>query len=280
MFKSICTTATVLAMALVLAACGSSDGGTTVQAQGVPASNNNIVVAGSTTVAPIAQSLADAFMATYSQYNVEVQSMGTGAGMTAAIEGVADIGLASRNLNADELTALGYETFAIDGLAVIVHYSNPITNLSFDDIRGIFLGDITNWAEVGGDSGEIIVVSRESGSGARGAFESMADVVDDVFYSLIGTGSNGVLTSVEQNSNAIGYVTYGLIADRNVSSVAVDGTVFSGEAAANGSYPFAIGFHMAFQLAGVNDATQSFLNWVMSPAGQAVVAAEEYVPVR
>jgi len=238
----------------------------------------DIVVAGSTTVAPVAQALADVFMVSYPQYNIEVQSMGTGAGMTAAIEGVADIGLASRNLNADELTTLDFITFAIDGLAVITHESNPVSDISFDDIRGIFLGEITNWAEVGGNDAEIIVVSRESGSGARGGFESMADIADEVAYSLIGTGSNGVLTSVEQNVNAIGYVTYGLIAGRGVSAVSVDGIPFSGAAAADGTYPFAIGFHMAFQLAGVNEQTQTFLDWVMSPAGQAVVEAEEYVP--
>jgi len=238
----------------------------------------SIVVAGSTTVAPVAQALADAFVASYPQYSIEVQSMGTGAGMTAAMEGVADIGLASRNLNADELVTLDFVTFAIDGLAVVTHASNPVSNLSFDQVRGVFLGEITNWSEVGGDNAEIIVISRESGSGARGGFESMADVADEVAYSLIGTGSNGVLTSVEQNANAIGYVTYGLIAGRNVSAVSVDGILFSGAAAADGTYPFAIGFHMAFQLAGVSAQTQSFLNWVMSPAGQAVVAAEEYVP--
>ena len=241
-------------------------------------SGGDIVVAGSTTVAPVAQALADAFMATHPGYNVEVQSMGTGAGMTAAIEGVADIGLASRNLNDDELATLGFITFAIDGLAVVTHESNPISNLSFDDIRGIFLGEITNWSEVDGNDAEIIVISRESGSGARGGFESMADVADEVMYSLIGTGSNGVLTSVEQNVNAIGYVTYGLIAGRGVSAVSVDGIPFSGAAAADGTYPFAIGFHMAFQSAGVNEQTQTFLDWVMSPQGQAIVAAEEYVP--
>ena len=239
----------------------------------------DIVVAGSTTVAPVAQALADAFMASYPQYNIEVQSMGTGAGMTAAIEGVADIGLASRNLNADELVYLDFITFAVDGLAVIVNEANPVENLSLEEIRQIFLGEITNWSEVGGENAEIIVVSRESGSGARGSFESLADIADEVAYSLVGTGSNGVLTSVEQNVNAIGYVTFGLIAGRNVSDVSVDGVPFSGAAAIDGSYPFAIGFHMAFQSAGVSEQTQTFLHWVMSAAGQAVVEAQEYVPV-
>lgn len=290
--KAVFMAAMLMVFALSFAACNSDDNSSATQTttQAATAATNaatptnttgggNIIVAGSTTVAPIAQALADAFMATYSQYNIEVQSMGTGAGMTAAIEGVADIGLASRNLNADELTSLDFSTFAIDGLAVVVHNSNPVTNLTFEEIQGIFLGEITNWSEVGGNNADIIVVSRESGSGARGAFESMAGVADDVMYSLVGTGSNGVLTSVEQNQHAIGYVTYGLIAGRNVSALSVDGTPFSGAAAADGSYPFAIGFHMAFQLAGVSTQTQTFLDWVMSPAGQAIVAAEEYVPV-
>jgi phosphate transport system substrate-binding protein len=217
-------------------------------------------------------------MASHQGYNVEVQSMGTGAGMTAAIEGAADVGLASRSLNDDELVYLDFLTFAIDGLAVIIHESNSISDLSFYDIRSIFLGEITNWSEVGGDDAEIIVISRESGSGARGAFESMADIADEVTYGLIGTGSNGVLTSVEQNVNAIGYVSYGLVAGRGVSAVSVDGIPFSDSAAADGTYPFALEFHMAFQLAGVNEQTQTFLDWVMSSDGQAIVEAEEYIP--
>jgi len=281
--KTVLGFAATATLGLALVACGGNNDSditptTTAPTNESGSAGGTVIVAGSTTVAPVAQALADAFMAAHSGYTVEVQSMGTGAGMTAAIEGVADIGLASRNLNADELVTLDYQTFAIDGIVVITHESNPVSNLTYEQIRNIFLGNITNWSEVGGNNASIIVISRESGSGARGSFEYLANVVDDVMYDLIGQGSNGVLTSVEANANAIGYVTYGLVAGRRVSAVSVDGTPFSGAAAANGSYPFAIGFHMAFQQSGVNAATQTFLDWAMSSAGQAVVAAEEYVP--
>ena len=273
-FIRIITMAAATALALSLTGCGGS--GNTAH---ISASREQIVVAGSTTVAPVAQAMADAFMEIHTQYNVEVQSMGTGAGMIAAIEGVADIGIASRNLNADELTTLDFITFAIDGIAIAVHASNPVKDLSFDDIRSIFLGEITNWSEVGGNNAEIIVVSREAGSGARSSFESLAGVTDDVAYMLIGIGSNGVLTSVDQNVNAVGYAAYGLVAGRNTSAIAVDGISFSNATAIDGSYPFAIGFHMAFPSTGVSASTQVFLDWVMSPAGQAVVADYNYLPV-
>ena len=126
--------------------------------------------------------------------------------------------------------------------------------------------------------GDVLVISREAGSGARGAFEEMAEVEDIVAYSQIGVGSNGVLTTVEQNPSAIGYVTYGLIGGRGVRAVPVDGVPFSGAAALDGSYPFAIGFHMAYHLEDVSDEARTFIDWVSSPAGQAVVAAQEYVP--
>ncbi|MCL1996411.1 MAG: phosphate ABC transporter substrate-binding protein [Defluviitaleaceae bacterium] len=260
-----------------LSACSNGNPATLTAEQSV--AGNEIVIAGSTTVAPVAQALADAFMETNPGYVLEVQSMGTGAGMTAATEGVADIGLASRDLTSDELTELDFLTFAIDGIAVIVHENNPVYNLSFDEIRSIFLGEITNWSDVGGNNAEIIVISREAGSGARGSFEALANVADEVSYFQIANGSNGVLTTVEQNPNAISYVTYGLLVGRSVTAVSVDGIPFTGEGAFDGTYPFAIGFHMAFQRAGVSSAAQTFLDWVMSPAGQAIVVYEEYVPV-
>ena len=258
---------------LLLTACG-----TQVNAGGVTA-ENRIVVAGSTTVAPLAQALADAFMATHPTYDVEVQSMGTGAGMTATTEGVADIGLASRLLNPDELANLAYATFAIDGIAIAVHPDNQVADLSFDQLQQIFLGQITNWSQVGGVDQPIFVISREDGSGARSAFEDMLGVSHEVDYILIGIGSNGVLSSVEQIPQSIAYATVGLVEERAVSAVSVNGVAFSMESAMEGMYPFAIGFHMAFLHTGVSPAAQTFLNWVMGPEGQRVVLDNEYVPV-
>lgn len=265
---------------LIFTGCGTNQSNFTVLGAELTPQGGSIVIAGSTTVAPIAQVLADSFMETHPGYRIEVQSMGTGAGMTAAIEGVADIGLASRDLNPDELEYLDFVTFAIDGIAVVVNQSNPVEDLSFDEIQGIFLGEITNWSQVGGADADIIVVSREAGSGARGSFESLAGVTDEVYYMLIGVGSNSTVTHIEQNRHAIGYVTYSIVETRSVNSVSVGGVAFSSESALSGDYPFAIGFHMAFDIEGVSPETQIFLDWVMSPAGQAVVAEAEYVPVQ
>lgn len=275
--KKSLTAATLFASLAMLTACGDNSG---TQAQAAQSAANMITIAGSTTVAPVTQALADAFVASHPAYEVEVQTMGTGAGMTATREGIADIGLASRHLTADELTELSYQTFAIDGIAVVVNRDNTsVTNLSFEDVQAIFLGEITNWSQVGGEDQNIIVVSREAGSGARGAFEDLANIADQVAYDLIGTGSNGVLTSVEASQWAIGYVTYGLIAERGVSALSIENQPFSGAAALSGDYPFAIGFHMAYQSAAISEAARTFLDWVMSPAGQAVVSEQDYVAV-
>ena len=270
--KKTLTTLVTTALLLLLTACGQA-------ANANVSTQHQIVVAGSTTVAPLAQALADAFMLAHPAYAVEVQSMGTGAGLSATTEGVADIGLASRTLNPDELINLAYATFAIDGIAVAVHPDNPVHDLSFAQMQQIFLGQITSWSQVGGHDAPIFVISREDGSGARTAFEDMLGVRDDVDYILIGIGSNGVLSSVEQIDQSIAYATVGLVEARAVRALSVDGVHFSMENALEGLYPFAIGFHMAFLREGVSPATQTFLNWVMSVDGQRVVLEQEYVPV-
>lgn len=110
--------------------------------------SGTIVVAGSTSVSPIMEKLAEAYESLNSEVTIEIQSNGSSAGMTAAMEGSADIGMASRDLKDSEKAALNYEAIAIDGIAVIVNNDNPINELTMDQIQGIYLGDITTWSEV------------------------------------------------------------------------------------------------------------------------------------
>ena len=123
----------------------SVDNGVGYNASGL---SGTIVVGGSTSVTPVMEKLKEAYEALNNGVTVQIQSTGSSAGMTAAIEGSADIGMASRELKDSEKAELTYEAIAIDGIAVIVNNSNPINNLTMDQIQGIYLGNITNWSEV------------------------------------------------------------------------------------------------------------------------------------
>src|SRR5690625_816460 len=128
-----------------------------------------ITMAGSTSVQPLSEELAAAFMEIHPDSRLEVSGGGSGAGVTAAQENAADFGAASREIKEDE-TGIDEYVIAIDGIAIVVHPDNPVSDLALEDITDIFNGDITNWSEVGGDDADIVVVSREDGSGTRGAF--------------------------------------------------------------------------------------------------------------
>ena len=119
--------------------------------QAYDASNSqegNIVVAGSTSVTPVMEKLAEAYMEIHSGVSIEIQSTGSSAGIQAAMEGTADLGMASRELKESELAELTVQVIAVDGIAVIVNNANPVGDLTLEEVKGIFVGDITEWESV------------------------------------------------------------------------------------------------------------------------------------
>lgn len=239
--------------------------------------SGKLVLAGSTSVQPLAEELADEFMAKYPKVRVQVQGGGSSAGITAAKSKTADIGTSSRELKPEE-QGLHEVQIAIDGIAVVVHPANPVKNLTAEQIRKIFGGELTNWKQVGGKDGKIMAVTREAGSGTRGAFEELVMDKKPIANSAIVQGSTGaVRASVAQAPGAIGYVSIGSL-DRSVKAVTLDGIQASEENVKNKTYRLARPF-LFLTKAAPTGLAKAFIDFVLSKDGQHIVA-QEFVAVK
>lgn len=220
---------------------------------------------GSTSMEKVMSILIEAFEEQYSNVTVTYDATGSGSGITAATEGSADIGLASRDLKEDE-TGLTAYVVALDGIAVIVNPSNGVEDLSLEQIAGLFNGTITNWSEVGGEDMEVAVIGREAGSGTRDGFESVVGVEDACTYDQELTSTGAVITAVAQNQYAIGYASLSEAAeDASVKMVTVDGVAASEETVKDGTYSIQRDFNMVVNdSTTLSDAAQAFLDFCLS----------------
>lgn len=238
-----------------------------------------LTFAGSTTVQPLVEKLGAAYHERYPDVGLEIAAGGSVVGINAVQDGSADIGMASRELHEDEYRP-GMERYqiAIDVLAIIVHSSNPVTDLSRAELQGIYLGEITNWSEVGGEDRPILPVIREVSSGTRGAFDEIAlDGADPVATADTQITAGEVETRVASTLEAIGYVGFGNIG-QDVKVLTIDGIMPSPEAAQDGSYQLQ---RPLLLLLGPlsRPLACSFVTFALSNAGQEVVAADGWVPV-
>lgn len=182
-----------------------------------------IVMAGSTAMEKLAGILAEGFMDTYPNITVTVEFTGSSAGIESVLAGRADIGNSSRRLRAEELSAGAVEhVAALDGIAVITHPSNIVTELTTAQLRDIYAGRIRNWQEVGGADEAVVVVGREAGSGTRSVFEELLNMEDICAYANEMDSSGAVMARVAATSGAIGYVSID-IPDGTVRILALDG---------------------------------------------------------
>ncbi|MCC8181661.1 MAG: phosphate ABC transporter substrate-binding protein [Clostridiales bacterium] len=220
---------------------------------------------GSTSMEKVMSILIEAFEEQYPNVTVTYDATGSGAGITAATEGSADIGLASRNLK-DEETGLTAYVVAIDGIAVIINPSNTVEDLTLEQIAGLFNGTITNWSEVGGEDMEVAVIGREAGSGTRDGFESVVGVEDACVYDQELTSTGSVITAVAQNQYAIGYASLSEAAeDDSVKVISVDGVAATEDTVKDGSYAIQRNFNMVVNdSATLSDAAQAFLDFCLS----------------
>lgn len=252
--------------------------------------SGKLSLAGSTTVQPLAEILGEAFMETHPDVVIEVQGGGTSVGVTAAGEGTTDIGMASRALKQSEIETypdLEVVTIAVDGIAIIVNPTLNLTNLTREQVRGIYAGEITNYKEVGGPDAPITVVSREEGSGTRTAFQELIMTYTDatgekkekdITASALLQQSNGqVRALVATTPNTIGYVSLGFV-DSSVHAVAIDGVTASVENVKSGNYPISRPLNLLTK-GTPTELTQGFIDFVLSDVGQQIVA-KDYVSVR
>jgi phosphate transport system substrate-binding protein len=264
---------TLALTAIIVTGCGtpSRPGG---QAPG--SATRSLTVAGSTSVQPFAELLAEEFMTINPDVSVSVQGGGSSAGARAALTGVAQIGMLSRPLKEDE-RSLQAIVIARDAIAVIVHPSNPVNDLTIDQIRDIFAGRVTNWSRVGGMDHRIDVVSREEGSGTRGSFDEIVMGDSEVTPAAIVQDSNGaVRETVAGDPAAIGYISLGLL-DGRVKGIRVSGVAPSVPNIENGTYRIVRPFIFAVRGA-LSPHAQEFMDFVLSPTGQGLLKAEGLVP--
>jgi phosphate transport system substrate-binding protein len=246
--------------------------------------SGQIQIAGSTTVQPLSEVLAEAFMADNPGVTIEVQGGGSSVGITSAGEGTVAIGNASRNVKEsefEEFPELQVYTIAYDGIAVVTNPDLELPSLSLSQVKAIFAGEITNYSEVGGADAEIIVVSREEGSGTRAAFEELVmesgEEAGEISEDALLQQSNGqIRTTVSTTPNAIGYISFGFL-DESVNIVSIDGFEPSVANVKNGSYPVFRPLNMLTN-GDPNPLAKAFLDFILSAEGQAIVA-EEYITV-
>jgi len=265
----------------VLTGCGGTGAPSTDQGL-----SGTVVIAGSTSVQPLSEELAAAFMSINPNASIEVQGGGSGVGIKAATDGVADIGASSRDLKDTEKAGLTEYVIAKDGIAVIVNSSVTVTDLSLEKIKGIFTGEITNWKELGGADKPITVVSREAGSGTRGAFIAITGVeskdangenVDKTTdKSLIQPSQGAVMQTVANTPDSIGYSSIGAL-DNTVTKVTIDGIEASDANIISGTYKMARPF-IYLTKGTESELAKAYIDFVLSADGQAIVSAN-YISV-
>lgn len=272
----------MLLVAVLIAACsGAGTPGAPVAENATD--NSTVTVSGSTTVQPLAEKLAEAFMTENTGIRIDVQGGGSSVGVKAAGQGTSDIGMASREIKDSEIAEFpNLEIFVIarDGIAIVAHPDTPVSDLSIEQVRDIFSGKITNWKDLGGEDQNIIIVSREEGSGTRSAFEEMVMGEDALIAAtaILQPSNGSIRTTISTTPYSIGYLSFGYL-DETVKTISIGGVAPTEPNAADGSYPIVRPLNMLTngEPAG---AVKAFLDFILSEAGQKLVVEDGYIPVK
>lgn len=238
-----------------------------------------INVIGSTSVMPFAEMLAQEFNGRAPAYEAHVQGGGSTVGVQATLDGIADVGMCSRSLKPDEAQTLNPIAIAHDGLAIVVHPTNPVDNLTRTQVRQMFAGEITNWKEVGGPDMPIRLIVREESSGTREAFMTLIMGKSRVSRKAINQDSNGAIKEiVKDDPNAIGFMSLGLVTGE-LKSLKIDGVVPSHDNVMNKTYPLVRPF-LFITKGPPTDRAKPFIEYVLSPHAQEILEKEGLVRVR
>jgi len=272
-----------LILICLLTACGGNPGGGAAF----------VKTGGSTSVEKVVLALIFRFQAE-NNISVDYEPKGSGDGVINTLSGLYEIGHSSRELKTDGsedgLDAIAY---AIDGIAVVVNRNNPVGNLTREQLFGIYTGKIKNWNEVGGADALITLITRESGSGTKTAF---ADIIgldrrgaDGGFdettkidrYAAVAGDTGAIQSAVEQNSNAIGYLSFSDIDEKKVKAISYENVKISEASLRDGSYALKRRFLLLTKTgAELSAEARAFLNFVLSDEGRAIIADNKLLPVR
>ena len=287
--RSFLTVCGAAAAAAALTACGGSASSAAASSTSAAASSTassataalsgNVATGGSTSMKNVIAALTEGFAEVEPGVTVSYDPTGSGAGITGATDKTLDIGLSSRALKDDEKADVEGTTIALDGIAIIVNNASKVEDLTVDQLKQMFTGEITNWSEVGGDDGEIVLIGREAGSGTRDGFESIVDVKDSCKYAQELTATGAVISAVEANPLAIGYASLSAVGD-TVKMVTVGGVECSEETVKDGSYevqrPFVFVTNKSVAL---SEQAQAFFDFATSADAADLIRTAGAVPV-
>ena len=294
-FLAVCGAA---AAAGALAACGGSSSSSTAASTASSASSTassvassaaeaandlsslsgTVATGGSTSMNSVIEALSEGFAEVAPGVTVSYDPTGSGAGITGAVEQTLDIGLASRALHDDE-TGVTATTVALDGIAMVVNNENTVSDLSIEQLAQIFKKEITNWADVGGEDGEIVVIGREAGSGTRDGFESIVGVEDACVYDQELTATGAVISAVASNKLAIGYASLSAVGD-TVKTLTVEGVECSEATVLDGTYKVQRPFNfITNDSAELSDAAKAFIDFAVSEDAAELIRLAGAVPL-
>ena len=287
--RSFLTVCGAAAAAAAMTACGGSASSAAASSTSAAASSTassaaaalsgNVATGGSTSMKNVIAALTEGFAEVEPGVTVSYDPTGSGAGITGATDKTLDIGLSSRALKDDEKADVEGTTIALDGIAIIVNNASKVEDLTVDQLKQMFTGEITNWSEVGGGDGEIVLIGREAGSGTRDGFESIVDVKDSCKYAQELTATGAVISAVEANPLAIGYASLSAVGD-TVKMVTVGGVECSEETVKDGSYevqrPFVFVTNKSVTL---SEQAQAFFDFATSADAADLIRTAGAVPV-
>ena len=288
--RSFITVCGAAAAAMALTACGGAASSTVASSAAESTSSSaaetaagtlsgNVATGGSTSMKNVIAALTEGFAEVEPGVTVSYDPTGSGAGITGATDKTLDIGLSSRALKDDEKNDVDGTTVALDGIAIVVNKASKVADLTVEQLKQMFTGEITNWKDVGGDDGEIVLVGREAGSGTRDGFESIVDVKDGCKYAQELTATGAVISAVEANPLAVGYASLSAVGD-TVAMVTVEGVECSEDTVKDGSYkiqrPFVFVTNKSVTL---SEQAQAFVDFATSKDAADLIRTAGAVPV-
>ena len=247
------------------------------------ASNKNAItisISGSTSVGPLMEKIQEKYEEENSNVILEIQQNGSGAGIKDVISGISEIGMSSRELKDEEKESVQGTTVAYDGIALLVNPDNPVKNISLEDVKKIYTGEVTNWKELGGDDTPIVVVSREEGSGTRDAFQEIVGYKSEELIkdATISDGSGAVKTTVAGNKNAIGFASFEYI-DNTVSALNINDVEPTADNVKSGDYKLSRPFILVTKEDSLTENGQKLIDFVLSAEGQQIVEENKLITI-
>ena len=244
--------------------------------------STTISISGSTSVGPLMEKIAEKYESDNSNVSIEINQVGSSAGIKEAINGVSEIGMSSRELKTEEEKEVKPTVIAYDGIAIITNKNNQIKNITLEQIKGIYTGKITNWKEIeGGKDAPIVVASREEGSGTRDAFQEIVGYKSEELKTdaMISNGNGGLKETVIGNENAIGFVSFEYLDDK-VNIVNVENVEPKADLVKSGEYKISRPFLLATKEGNLSENGQKLIDFILSDEGQTIVKENKLIPVK